>query len=50
MWDLTLGPGVKARPPESGAWTLSHWTARDVPHFHLLNVLPFGRLILGSEA
>ena len=31
MWDLVLGPGVEPRPLALGAWSLSRWTAREVP-------------------
>ena len=30
MWDLVPWPGIKPRPPALGAWSLSHWTAREV--------------------
>ena len=31
MWDLVPWPGVASRPPALGAWSLSHWTTREVP-------------------
>ena len=31
MWDLVSQPGIKPRPPALGAWSLSHWTTREVP-------------------
>ena len=31
MWDLVPWPGIKPRPPAFGAWSLSHWTIREVP-------------------
>ena len=31
MWDLVPPPGVEPRPPAFGAWSLSHWTSREVP-------------------
>ena len=31
MQDLDPWPGVKPRPPAPGAWSPSHWTAREVP-------------------
>ena len=31
MWDLGPWPGIKPRPPALGAWSLRHWTTRDVP-------------------
>ena len=33
MWDLVPWPGIKAGPPALGAWSLSHWTTREVPEF-----------------
>ena len=39
MWDLVPRPGIKSRSPSLGAWSLSHWTAREVPmtfHFRRL--------------
>ena len=31
--DLVPWPGIKSRPPALGAWSLNHWTAREVPQF-----------------
>ena len=31
MWDLVPWPGFEPRPPVSGAWSLHHWTTREVP-------------------
>ena len=31
IWDLVPWPGIKLWPPALGAWSLSHWTTRDVP-------------------
>ena len=31
MWALVPGPGMEPRPPALGTWSLSHWTAREVP-------------------
>ena len=31
MWDLVLWPGIKPGPPAFRAWSLSHWTTREVP-------------------
>ena len=31
MWDLVPWPGIELRPPALGAWSLSHWTTREVP-------------------
>jgi len=34
MWDLVLWPGIKPKPLALGAWSLTHWTTREVPvHF-----------------
>ena len=30
MWDLVPWPGIKPSPPGLGAWSLSHWTTREV--------------------
>ena len=30
MWDLSLLPGIEPWPPALGAWSLSHWTTREV--------------------
>ena len=32
-WDLILWPGIKPATPAMGAWSLSHWTPREVPEF-----------------
>ena len=31
MWDLVPRPGIELRPPALGAWSLTHWTTREVP-------------------
>ena len=31
LWDLAPRPGVKPGSPSLGAWSLSHWTTREVP-------------------
>ena len=31
MWDLVPWPGIKPRPPEFGAWGLSHCTTKELP-------------------
>ena len=31
MWDVARPPGTEPRPPALGAWSLSHWTTREVP-------------------
>ena len=30
IWNLVPCPGVEPRPPALGAWSLSHWTTREV--------------------
>ena len=39
MWDLVPRPGIKPGPPALGAWSLNHWTTREVPPFVSLNEL-----------
>ena len=36
MWDLFPWPGTEPEPPTLVAWSLSHWTSREVPYFILL--------------
>ena len=36
MWDLVPWPGIKPWPPALGAWSLSHWTTREVPNIRFL--------------
>ena len=31
---LVSWPGIEPRPPALGAWSLSHWTTREVPRNH----------------
>ena len=31
MWDLVPWPGIEPRPCALEAWSLSHWTAREIP-------------------
>ena len=31
MWDLVSWPGIEPRPPAWAAWSLNHWTSREVP-------------------
>ena len=31
MWDLVPWPGIEPSPLALGAWSLSHWTTREVP-------------------
>ena len=38
MWDLVPRSGIEPRPPALGAWSLSHWTTREVPLFYFFNL------------
>ena len=40
MGDLVPRPEIKPGPPALGAWSLSHWTRREVPRPHLLPPTP----------
>ena len=31
MWDLVPITKIEPRPPALGAWSLNHWTTREVP-------------------
>ena len=31
MWNLVPSSGIEPQPPALGAWSLSHWTTREVP-------------------
>ena len=33
MWDLSSRPGTEPVPPAVDAWSLNHWTAKEVPFF-----------------
>ena len=37
LWDLVPRSGIEHGPPELGAWSLTHWTIREVPEFCLLH-------------
>ena len=39
MWGLVPWPGIELEPPALGAWHLSHWTSREVPHSQFLMVV-----------
>ena len=41
LWDLVPWPGIKPMPPVLGAWSLSHWTIREVPGHYFLNLAWF---------
>ena len=36
MWDLVPWPRMEPGPPALGAGSLSHWTIREIPLYHLL--------------
>ena len=36
MQDLVPRPGIEPRPPALGAWSLTHWTTREVPRSMIL--------------
>ena len=46
MLDLVPQSGIKPRPPALGAWSLSHWTTREVPLSFSDTQLVWGFLIL----
>ena len=31
-WHLVLHPGIEPKPPALGAWSVTPWTTREVPH------------------
>ena len=40
-WDPALWAGIKPRPPALRAWSLSHWTTREVPVSFFSIYMPF---------
>ena len=36
MWDLVPWPEIKTRPPVLEAWSLDHWTTREVCIFNFV--------------
>ena len=40
--DLVPCPGIQPRPPALGAWSLSHWTTKEVPTVFILNYVLTG--------
>ena len=34
IWDLIPWPGIEPIPPVLGAWSLSHWTTREIPYYY----------------
>ena len=50
MWDLVPWPEIEPGPPALGAWSLSHWTTREVPLiFVLLSLYLFSFLFCSLE-
>ena len=45
MWDLIPRPGMEPGPPVLGAWSLSHWTTREVLRILFLAFSSFQRLL-----
>ena len=43
MWDPVPQPGIKPRAPALGAWSLSHWTTREVHFSCISNPSPSGK-------
>ena len=41
IWDPVPWPGIEAAPPALGAWCLSHWTTREVPHTRFFKSVVF---------
>ena len=35
-WELVSWSSIKPWPPALGAWSLSHWTTREIPHMCIL--------------
>ena len=47
---LVPQPGIESMPPAVGAWSLNHWTTREVPlHFFLSNLLS-SQVVTGKES
>ena len=40
LWYLVPWPGTEPRPPALGAWSLSHWTTREVPILFSITLQP----------
>ena len=50
MWDLnspTKEPGIETMPPALGAWSLKHWTAREVSDYIIIKL--FFQLVVNSN-
>ena len=47
---LVPQPGLESMPPAVGAWSLNHWTTREVPlHFFLSNLWS-SQMVTGQES
>ena len=44
-WDLVPWPGTEPGPPSLGAWSLNHWTTREVP---VLTIFKVSNLVVFS--
>ena len=42
MWVLVPSTGIESGPPALGAWSLSHWTIREIPSSSLTTLRPAG--------
>ena len=49
MRDLSLQAGMEPMPPAMDAWSLNHWTAREVPTVQFLKALPYMSLALPPD-
>ena len=38
-WELVPRPGMEPRPPALGAWSITHWTTREVPENNVYDEL-----------
>ena len=45
MWSLVPWPGIELWPPALRAWSLSHWTTREVPYLQILTFCLMGIFI-----
>ena len=49
MWDLVLPPGIDPGPPALGAWSLSHWTTREISALLLSSLVVSYLLLITSS-
>ena len=45
---LVPQPGIEPMPPELGAWSLNHWTTREVPEMNWISKEVVWKLIKGN--